>query len=129
MANIKRLTTLAKVLEKPLLKKLRKSGRRYSQGAFSHPCGTPACALGNYAHKSEGRFFFEERDRSFMHFNGTGPTTSVFSGAQKEFDITPDEVEELFGGLGCGWARTRKQAAAYVRDFIARKEAEADGAL
>lgn len=138
MANIERLTKLAEALEKPLPKKVRKSGARYNQTLFHHQCGTPACALGYYAHVSEGRFGFAKQGRGkralyqFIYYgdsNVYGGYGSVRSGAVKEFDLKAYEVDELFSDRGCGGARNRKEAAAYVRDFIARKEAEADGAL
>jgi hypothetical protein len=39
----------------------------------------------------------------------------------EHFGITGEEVTELFGGQGCGNARTREQAAAYLEMFAERK--------
>jgi hypothetical protein len=128
MANIARLIKLAEALESPLPKKLRKSGRHYDQNRFVHPCGTPACALGYYARKSEGRFELKKvsyQDNAW-HLIHKNYDMNIMSGAKEEFDITLPEATELFGGTGCGNARNRKQAAQYVRDFISRKLAEQD---
>lgn len=123
--NIPRLVKLAEALESPLPKKLRKSKARYDQTRFVHSCGTPACALGYYAQKSEGRFYFNyERAGEYWHFRHFIFGSSVIAGAIEEFGITNAEANTLFGGLGCGNAQSRKQAAKFVREFIASKQLE-----
>jgi hypothetical protein len=96
-------------------------------------CGTPACALGHYASrrdlqrvfdlgKSGGRFgtvwgLRVTGKRGLAGFNDRA--------VLDHFALSKEESAELFDQDGCGDAKTTKQAARYIRKFVARKEREA----
>ena len=71
--------------------------RRYDQSSY---CGTSHCALSHYDSA------VDRQDSPQEHFG-----LSIFS-----------EYLELFGAHGCGEAKTGKEAAAYIRAFVKRKE-------
>ena len=83
----------------------RAAGRpTYRQAAHVHDCGTPACALSHwYAHLG----------RSWLD----GDLEEI----EADFALDAAEAAELFSGSGCGNAKTAKQAAAYLREFVARQ--------
>lgn len=76
----------------------------YKQRSLIHPCGTPACAGGHWDASPEG----QELGGSQQDW-------------RKTFAINGKEESELFGGEGCGDARTAKEAAEYLRSFVARR--------
>jgi len=98
--------------------------QRYYDAATGEPlvenkyCGSPACVLGHYATKFPRRAEwthglpvpnlqdYEEGDISF------------FEGWSKHFGISTAQVMELFEAEGCGGAKTRRQAIAYIKKFI-----------
>lgn len=86
----------------------------YDQHMFRHDCGTPGCALGEWAalHPKRWRWY----QQGFMPelVNGCGAITS----AAKEFNITFDEAADLFDGEGMGQAKTATAAAKFLRGFI-----------
>ena len=117
----------------------------YEQGAFQHACGTPACALGTHAANNRRRWLLpgpiecgefgqhtgSPRLKSVPEVNLDGcrvydPT--VASGVHEFALGTSDEFTELFGGRGCGRAETGKQAARYIRKFVARRVTAAEKA-
>ena len=77
----------------------------YSQLRMQHACGSPACALGHWhaVHPEHNEFLFAE---------------------EQVFEISADDWYELFDYRGCGGAQTSKEAAAYIRGFIARQRNE-----
>lgn len=94
----------------------------FTMSTYQHPCGTPACVLGNYAYRGDlqstfklGSVFVLTRTRGVL-----GPVS--FSGPEirKHFGITEEQAEELFGPQGCGNAQTPAQAAKYIIDFVMR---------
>jgi hypothetical protein len=85
------------------------SRKNFTMGTFFHHCGTPACALGHYEYATRRT---KAINRAFM-----------LDSAQQHFDLTADEVIKLFGVYGCNEARTGKQAAKYIRNFVKQKEA------
>jgi hypothetical protein len=105
----------------------------YDQGKWVNECGSPACALGHYAAQYPKRFVLNPnwvspvggRPYPVIQLRGSdarlGPQST---GILEEFSITSSESEELFSGSGCGDATTAKEAAAYIRKFVARKDRE-----
>lgn len=86
----------------------------YDQAMYRHACGTPACALGHYiaAHEHEWEWEF---GRPYLRGTLQRSTASYFG-------LTVGEMHELFDMDGCGNAgKDNKRAAAYLRDFVARK--------
>jgi hypothetical protein len=100
-----RLERLARILNTADAEHRENGEPTYSQLYHFHPCGTPACALGHYIeHARRAPTFLFDR--------------------VKEFGLSREELYELFGAVGCGGAKTAKQAAKYIRKFIARKRKE-----
>lgn len=89
----------------------------YDQSKLQHDCGTPACALGEWAALHQKRGLWR---------GGFAPRLSVecgpISSAAKEFNITFEEAVELFSAEGMGQAKTATAAAKFLRGFI-RKNA------
>lgn len=114
------LEELATILETADEEHAKKNEPGYTQVAYVHPCGTPGCALGHWAVAHPDRWVVNPSQERVVSRNISG--ISPFSSAVIEFGITFHEAEELFGGGGCDHAETAKEAAAYVRVFIADKK-------
>jgi hypothetical protein len=101
----RRLLKLASILDTADAEHRRRGEPTYDQRAFDHQCGTPACAYGHWISQSHvnRRLVLNERE------------------AESEFAISPHEADELFSHRGCNYARTAKQAAKYIRKFVARR--------
>jgi hypothetical protein len=100
----------------------------FEMGSYSHPCGTPACALGHYAAR---------RDlQDFLKIDGAGlfyvPELRVQVGFTRadyddeyvcgHFGISTEEAEELFSTFGCNAAKTATQAAEYIERFAETRD-------
>lgn len=94
----RRLLRAAEIVEK---------AGNYDQGLFYHECGAPACVLGHYQHATNKLTRWQVR-----YFD---------SDIADHFGISSSEMHELFAHLGCGNAKTGKQAAEYIRKFVERK--------
>ncbi len=119
--NKKRLLNAARAVEEHPVP------REFTMGRFKHDCGTPACVLGCYAVR-------HDLQRTFKPALGYTMSMRLFRDEYriigcdsdevlKHFDIYAEEAMELFGSTGCGGAKTPQEAAAYIRAFVARKEA------
>lgn len=97
---------------------LEDSPHRYEQENYVHDCRTPACALGHWALAHPERWSLTDNLLPFLRDSGG----VGLCGACDEFSITMYETCELFGLFGCNRARTAKQAAAYIRAFVVKKE-------
>lgn len=97
----------------------------YDQVAYTHGCGTPACAMGHWAtaHPEHWRFVAGIPVRiSWKDVNRLiiGSAEAI----QEEFGLTGSEAMELFGNRGCGDAGTDAgKAAVYLRDFVRKRHA------
>lgn len=111
----RRLLRLATILYRADALHEKRSEPAYNQATYVHGCGTPACALGHWAKANRDRWFFD----NFQPFLKKQP--DVGGDAAKEFSIDEEESEDLFGVDGCDGAQTAKQAAKYIRSFVARK--------
>ncbi len=117
-----RLLSVVRALEEAKEPEPGKPG--FSMSMFVHGCGTPACALGHYAARRDLQSEFEIVGDQLMFKNGTHPLLdgSLHFG----FDaLDLDHMSELFSASGCGGAKTRHEAADYIRDFIRRHGGEA----
>jgi len=97
-------------------------------GEYTDSCGTPACALGHYASRGDLQKAFKLGDPSgtssyqFVVLRKWGGFVDYYAGAVLDhFGIEYPEAGELFGGNGCGGAKTVKQAAKYIENFVKRK--------
>lgn len=121
----KRLLKLAEILDTADAEHRKKGEPTYNQDQLIHPCGTPACALGHWAEYSRrlkivpancgSRYVVEFKDSATFR-----PTIDQI--AYDEFGLSATHADELFGFVGCGGAKTAKQAARYIRSFVKRIE-------
>lgn len=88
----------------------------YSQAHYTHPCGTPACALGHYPEVTPRWKWVNSVPR--MVKSGSYVTLD----AQKEFSLTAKEVYETFSADGCDGAKSGKEAAKFIRRFVCNRE-------
>lgn len=106
-----RLLELASILD---------HAEQYHQAVFEFACGSPACALGHWAHAHPERWVFELGTPRLRAY----PYRPAISCAAREFHMSENEACNLFAGRGCNWAGTdAKKAAAFIRAFVeARNE-------
>lgn len=90
-------------------------------------CGTPACALGHYASRTDLQKTFKivkERDlyteapkAELCLRDGSG---AIYQEPEvgAHFGLDVGECEDLFGPLGCGGAKTPKAAAKFIEKFV-----------
>lgn len=95
-----------------------------------HPCGTPACALGHYAARTDLQHFLKIRGFTVRYLSGGNLDAYYLNSGgdrklQNHFGLSGDEVIELFDSDGCGDAKTPKAAAKYIEDFVKGEEKKA----
>lgn len=115
------LLELADILECADAEHLARGEPTYRQNAWTHPCGTPAGALGHWAaaHPERGwRFDLDDPIFGGRVYQGYKQARSA---AESEFGLTRTEAELLFGLYGCGFARSSREVAEYIRAFVRRK--------
>jgi hypothetical protein len=119
----RRLLKLAAILDAADKRHRERQEPTYNQAAFVHPCGTPACAIGHWAAANPRRW----RISSIGPIGLVEPRNSrplgVFQEAVKEFALDAHDYgwDELFSKDGCGSAKNGKQAAKYIRQYVARR--------
>lgn len=117
-AGMRRLERLAKILDTADAKHKKAGEELYDQKSFSHRyCGTPACALGHWAAHNPKRWTSPEYPKLRKPLQSW---TTPFESAGEEFHLSSGQVNTLFDLSGCGRAKTAKQAAAYIRKFVAQ---------
>lgn len=101
---------------------------RFDMGWDVHPCGTPGCAFGNYACRTDLQKDFtilwkKSVAGQFPHLATTDGHFIAWDDAEvgQHFGLGYPEVKELFHWEGCGYAKTHIQAAEYIEAFVARK--------
>jgi hypothetical protein len=122
----KRLLKLADILDVADAEHRARGEKVYDQSNFVHQsCGTPACALGHYAAYSRRWELEPSRWGDIVpQLKNAPPSDFIDQQVRAEFGIDFGEFRELFGVDGCGGAKTAKQAAKYIRKFVARKDKE-----
>jgi hypothetical protein len=117
--HAKRLLNVARGLRES------KHPEQFRMSAFVSYCGTPACALGHYASRTDLQKSFHLLPNRIALFtvHQTNPKFAVGlaydSGeVQKHFGITANEAGQLFSAWGCGEARTPIAAAEYIERFV-----------
>lgn len=88
--------------------------------ASDHSCGTPACALGHYAWRTDLQGAFRLREIGDVVTRDGRRPENWFGYVCHHFGISLYEYIELFSNAGCGNAKTPEQAAAYILDFVER---------
>lgn len=103
-------------------------------------CGTPACALGHYAARTDLQRLlkivrYTHPDKKVkvaaLAFFGEDPVpyeacpqyNSVKF--EKHFGLEYHDMDKLFGGDGCGGATTALQAAKFIEKFVKQKQRQA----
>jgi len=102
------LLKLASILDKADAKHRARKEPTYDQSKLRHDCGTPACAFGHWVSYVNSRHI------------STAEKSKLTDFSRIAFNISGDEWSELFGMRGCCMARTAKDAAHYIRMFVAR---------
>lgn len=123
--NVNRLSKLVKTLRNAPKEK----AKHFTMATYvhdgsdqTHPCGTPACALGWYATTRQTAFRIIPKEGYLCSLDGVVTDHRGNIGiAATHFGIEVDEAYELFDGAGCGDAKTTKQAANYIENFIVKK--------
>lgn len=103
-----------------------------------HDCGTPACAFGHYAARSDLQSAFRLRNPQVFGVDALGRSLIGASegvenvegdeagydssSAREHFDLGVTHLEELFGSNGCDGARTVTEAAQYIEQWVAEHE-------
>jgi hypothetical protein len=126
--NKERLLNVAKALrESP-------DPENFNMQDYVHCCGTPACAFGHYAFRTDlqDEFKVSRRNKSYSGLSGfaicctSAPDPSLITytneAVLKHFDIDRTEAETLFGAYGCGDALTAIEAAEFIEDLVRRHE-------
>lgn len=99
----------------------------FDMGMYVNGCGTPACALGHFANRTDLQDICCISPRPGSVNEGFD-IRYVMSGRLlnynddqllKYLDISEEEACELFATDGCGDARTPIQAAEYIERFVA----------
>jgi hypothetical protein len=120
---------------------------KFTMENFANACGTPACALGNYAVRRDLQDKFELNTSDYyrvpwLFFDGH-PSSYHYREVTEWFGISYADAEELFSAAGCG-GRVEVvededgdaedvvypitdpiKAAEYIEDFVRRHEQEA----
>lgn len=96
----------------------------FDMNVFTHSCGTPACALGNYGTRKDQNAFWYDTGYSRPRFCYAGE--DPFAIASQHFGIKHSEAEALFGGnkFYTGDYATRattKDVMVGLTQFIAKK--------
>lgn len=133
--QLKNLKKLPKVLREEAARRdalgdKRKAGDAFDMESYGNVvCGTPACVLGTYAYRKDVQSeFCLRRDRVYggigVFVKGTSEEASYDSDiVQEHFGLDYKETEELFGADGCDSAQSEEEAARFIEQFIADKEA------
>ncbi len=133
--QLKNLKKLPKVLREEAARRYALGDKRKVGDAFdmenygNEVCGTPACVLGTYAYRKDVQSAFcLRRDRVYgdigVFVKGASECVSYDSEVvQKHFGIDYDEADVLFGSEGCDSAQNEEDAARFIEQFIADKEA------
>lgn len=120
----RRLLKLAAILDKADALHKKRMEPSYRQLYYSHPCGTPACALGHWAANNPRRWEMRGRypGSELVPFLGKGHN-AIYGNESAEIEFSLDSIDayDLFGMSGCDSAKTAKQAAAYIRKFVAKR--------
>lgn len=103
----------------------------FDMNTFVHGgCGTPACALGHYAARTDLQSFLHvvqvnAIDKYFcMRLVNDDLDLDFVETILDHFDIDNDQFHELFSCDGCGHARSRAAAAEYIERFVAERQAK-----
>lgn len=113
--NKERLLNVAKALRETNF------SDEFTMNRFGHSCGTPACALGNYAVRRDLQSAFSlSKDGSLRRRRGRIDLGIDDDAVLEHFGITFQQSKELFAQTGCGNAESAGEAATYIERFVAK---------
>ncbi len=110
-----------------------KDGRYISYNREENFCGTPACALGHYAARTDLQRLLkisilkDYQGGKYATMDSFGSKSGSGWGMESvmdHFGIDSREFEELFDPDGCGNAKTPLQAAKYIEKFVKDKQSK-----
>ena len=82
-------------------------------------CGTPACALGHYAHRTDLQDFLRLSPDGLLYYTGKRWEASYWhTSVRRHFGLTHEEASYLFSSSGCHNAKKPLQAAEFIEDFV-----------
>lgn len=102
-----------------------------------HTCGTPHCVFGHYVARRDLQQVFQfavgdyaeqiyQETHGNLHnvvlmgvWGATIPVMHWRRAVADHFELTDDQVELIFGSVGCGDARTVEQAAEFIERYVA----------
>lgn len=111
-----RLLQLAEILDTADERHRERGEPTYDQMSYDHTSGTPSCAAGHWAAANPERWSLELMR---LHKESQGIKRDICN----EFHLSDDEFEDLFSMHGCDRADNSLHAAAYIRAFVARRNA------
>lgn len=121
--NKERLLNVAKALRES------KNPNEFCMARHVNACGTPACAFGHYAARSDLQSWFTINTTTDPYrFPDQGVYVVVGGEAvsicydheivHTHFDLDKETIEQLFSQRGCNWAGTAIEAAEYIERFV-----------
>ena len=114
----KRLLNVARALRES------KEPDEFTMAYYGLGCGTPACALGHYAVRSDLQDEFAlDKEGDLIDRDGD-PVAYADPSVRMHFGITAEQAGDLFSACGCGFAETALEAAEYIERWIAEQEAK-----
>lgn len=91
----------------------------FTMERFGYDCGTPCCALGNYAFRKDLQDEFTLSESGYVKSRHGSKLQWIDSDAVLlHFDISIGQSQDLFGNEGCGCASTPEEAAEYIERFV-----------
>lgn len=93
----------------------------FTMNYYGHYCGTPGCALGTYASRTDLQDTFKLKAADL--YSASGYRIDYYHPlVERHFGLTIEEIHKLFSGYGCGGAETSEEAHKYLLDFLAAKD-------
>lgn len=87
-------------------------------------CGTPACALGHYAARTDLQRLLTLTEYGTLRYRDRRhPASYGDDSVLEHFGIGETEAMNLFAGWGCGNAKTPKAAAKWIEKFVDERRA------
>jgi hypothetical protein len=114
--HAQRLLNVARALRESLIPD------HFDMGIYAHHCGTPACAIGHYASRTDLQdLLFLSKGGNLCSATTRDSIDYYEAWVLQHFGITDEQSDELFSPQGCGNAETPNQAADFIEAFVAEK--------
>lgn len=98
---------------------------KFTMTKFTYSCGTPGCALGNYAGRGDLQKVFSIRWSDDLQaldlFFRDRETVENSVEIQNYFGVSKSEAWRMFSLSGCNNAQTPEAAADYIEQFVRDK--------